>query len=293
MNIDKRFTVLLCMVFIIMGICGYQLFLSFNTYAATEEKLNEINVEQYHINQIEKVLEAVNDVNEVKSSTSSSDKYDRMNIFYDNGFKVKDSKITLSLKGKTVSFELGGTHSVNIDTSKSSLLLDDSIVVELSDKVSDLPDETCVVTNNEENLVVIGKLNVDTNLSMTMYYPTDAEKVEEDTQKTQAMLKSAKIEKSMPLVCFEEIDMSDKYNNLIMENSSMQIVVDENPVYFYNFESEYTGAGFSEVTFEKAKLLFSEIKDSESGYSPYLLKTENSTFEILAKSEEDIKALFD
>lgn len=233
---------------------------------------------------------------EISTSETARSETGTLTLKDENGAFVvtNDSCVVLiSSKGKKAMIPMSGfggeTHKVKYSYNKDTVEIDSYTVRVTDDTFSDIG---ITEFSYQDKHIATGVKGIG-NASVIISANTPlTEEIKQTFIEILSSIHSCTGEQTIHLL--GETINPDILTGIEFDTEVIEINTTQNPVYVSFFTGETTGAGFDQ-TIKLGKNItakYSDIKDSQTGLSPYLANVNGSTLKFLAQDKESLSSLF-
>lgn len=284
----KKFFKIVLTIFMI-GIMSTSLAFSVFAYKDVKEMNETVNFEEHIIAGFNKENGEIVSGERIAVSTDSV-----LNI------NIKDGKIfaensKIILKGKSdIIVELPEKCFLEYSSNSESVKINKNIIIKNIDVELITENNISKFINEEGKNVIVGQQKIDEVSGVSIIVETNDESKEKDLEFVKNILTSISKYNNKNTISILGNSINNDWNNLLLTEDLLSINNRDNIIYIVPFDSKITGAGFDkklEIN-EDFVLYYSDIKDSETGYIPYIIKTDNGNIKVLAQGNEIITNLF-
>ena len=212
----------------------------------------------------------------------------------DNKVTVNNSKVIINGEEDVV-INLNGSYNIEYDYSLNFIKLDNRIIIKTVNAEEIKKENISQFENQNGKEIILGQKIINDKIGISIVIESSEETREKDIEFISGLENAFSVHNGKLEITFMEQPINNSWNqNLLIADNIISISNGSDFIYIAPFENDIVGAGFEKEikVNDKLTVLYSDIKDIESGYIPYIIRTENGNIKLLATSNEVICDFF-
>lgn len=212
----------------------------------------------------------------------------------DNKIVINDSRIAIN-GDEDIIIKLKESYNIEYDYALNFIKLDNRIIIKTVNAEEIEKENISQFINEEGKEIILGQMIINEKTGISIVIESSEETKEKDIDFINNLKNSFAIHNGKLEITFMGQPIDNAWNqNLLIADNVISISNGSDFIYIAPFENDIVGAGFEKEikVNDNLVVLYSDIKDAESGYIPYIIKTENGNIKLLATSNEVICDFF-